>query len=71
MTDAHTTPQHTGSCETCETGCSCRGGIDPQCEHFGCWGIPNDAPRCSAYETRRREMYASLGLALPPVAIAH
>lgn len=57
-------------CETCENGCSCQGGIDPECGHFGCWGIPSDAERCPAYEVNRRETYAALGLPCPEVESA-
>lgn len=56
-------------CETCENGCSCRSGVDPQCGHFGCWGIPGQPERCHSYEANRAEMYASLGLPLPALAV--
>jgi hypothetical protein len=66
-TDAVATdnPADASTCEACESGCSCEGGVDPECGHFGCWGIPNDAPRCAAYEAQRRETYAALGLPCP------
>jgi hypothetical protein len=26
-------------CTTCRHGCTCRGNVDPGCEHWSCWGI--------------------------------
>jgi len=46
-----------GECWTCRNGCSCEGGVDPNCGHLGCWGRWRDVeivecPRASIERER-------------------
>ena len=55
-------------CETCVNGCMCEAGVDPMCEHFGCWGIPptknapSTCPGAPAERRRLRQSMIALGL---------